>query len=254
VLPERHVRDWILDTLAWLLRELAGALPWPRPLLLPNDAFFPVSARLPPEERAARLFDCLARHVGPGAPRCEIAPLASLEPADTGLPLVFVAAEPEPAALFERGLGAGPHRIHYHPELLADPMRLVAILSHGLAHALLVRVQHEPPGGDEARDAVTDLAAVWLGAGVFLANSALSICRDEALLYEGLAVRCQGWLGQGDFAFALAVFLHVFPQPRAEVAAHLRPGPRLEFEGSRGLLARPEHRAALARVERLARW
>lgn len=67
-----------------------------------------------------------------------------------------------------------------------------------------------------------------LGAGVFLANSALSIRREEALLYEALAIRCQGWLGQGDFAFALAAFLHLFPQPggrRGRRSAD-RPAPR----------------------------
>lgn len=252
MLPERHVRDWILDTLAWLLGGMGGALPLPRPLLLPTHAHFPVPTDLPPVQRAEALFGCLQRGAGLAALRCAIAPQASAEMAPGDLPLVLVPVAPEPAAIFQRGFGAGcEHRIRYHPELLEDPMRLVAILAHGLAHALLIGVTGPPPGGEEAWDAATDLAAVLLGAGVFLANSALSIRREEALLYEGLSIRCQGWLGQGDFAFALAAFLHLFPQPGADVAGHLRTGPRLEFVRSQRLLAAPEHGAALRRLEAL---
>jgi hypothetical protein len=116
---------------------------------------------------------------------------------------------------------------------------------------LLTALTSPPPGGDAAWDAATDLAAVLLGAGVFLANAALSIRREEALLDEGLAIRCQGWPGQGDFAFALAAFLHLFPQPGVEVAGQLRTGPRLELGRSRTLLAAREHRAALRRLEAL---
>jgi hypothetical protein len=250
MLPERHVRDWILETLAWLLGALGSELPRPRPLLLPTDAHFPVPASLPPGARAEALFRCLQQRAGLAALRCSIAPQASLETAPGDLPLVLVPCEPEPAAIFQRGFGAaGVHRIHYHPELLEDPMRLVAILAHGLGHALLIRVAGAPPGGDDAWDAATDLAAVLLGAGVFLANSALSVRREEALLYEGLTIRCQGWLGQGDFAFALAAFLHLFPQPGADASGHLRTGPRLELARSRRLLA--GHGAALRRLEAL---
>jgi hypothetical protein len=250
MLAEREARDWILDTFDWLLRELRGEIPLPRPLLLPNDDFFPVPAALAPERRAEALFGCLLRHTGLSRLRCEVAPLASFEIGARGLPVVFVPLEPEPAATFARSFGgAAPHRIAYHPELHEDPMRLVAVLSHGLSHALCTTIRGDPPGGADAWDAATDLGAVLLGAGAFLANSAQRIAREEALLYEGLTIRCQGWLGQGDFAFALAVFLHLFPQPRAPLAAHLRLGPRLELERSGGLLARPEHRAALRRLE-----
>lgn len=256
MLPDPAAQRWIESMLAWLERALAPRLALPRPLVLPNDAFFPVRADLAPEARSRALFAQLARRVGLAELRCEIAPLLSLEPASPGSPLVFVPCEPEPAALFERSLAPGaPHRIHYHPELHADPQRLLAILAHGLAHALLAELGVTPPGDEASYDCATDLAALWLGAGVFLANAALVVAREEGLFYEGLEVRCQGWLGRGDFAFALALFCRRFGHAPATASQHLRLGARLEFERASRALAADEgalapHGTSLAVRER----
>jgi hypothetical protein len=250
MLPERHVRDWILETLAWLLGELRARLPLPRPLLLPNDAYFPVPRDLEPRRRAAALFACLHRHAGVRGLRCRLRCQRSSEPVSGPRPWIFVAASPEPAAIFVRSLDpAGRHTIEVHPELLDDPERLVAILSHALAHALLARSAGPPPGGENAWDAATDLCAVLLGAGVFLANSALRVCREENYLWEGLSIRCQGWLGPGDFAFALAVFLRLFALPPDAAEPYLRRGSRAELARARRLLRAAEYRRALERLE-----
>lgn len=250
MLPDREARAWILETLGWLARVHGGRLPAPRPLLLPNDAFFPVRRDLAPEARSRALFRHLQQHVGLPDMRCEIAAQPAYEPAPGDLPLVCVPVAPEPAAIFRRSFGgSAPHRIHYHPELHEDPTRLLAILAHGLAHAVLCERPGEPPGGADAFDCATDLAALWLGAGVFLANAALVVRREERLFFEGLEVRCQGWLGQGDFAFALAVFCRVYRHPLALARAHLRRGPRLELDAAAAGLARGEHADALRVLE-----
>jgi hypothetical protein len=240
VLPDAEAESWIFESLAWLAQRLHTIAPPPRPLLLPGDRFFPVPSALPAEERSQALFLELKRHTGLCHVPCEIESQTSFEPTPDDRPIVFVPAEPEPAAVFRRGFGSAPHRVAVHPELHADPMRLVAILAHGLAHAALATVPGEPPGGVDAWDAVTDLAALWLGAGVFLANAALVVRRQDLLFCEGLEVRCQGWLGPGDFALGLAIHSRLFEHAPAALRRHLRRDPRAAFDRATARLARPD--------------
>lgn len=147
-------------------------------------------------------------------------------------------AEPEPAATFRRGIGRG-HRdvVTWHPQLLAHPMALVAVLAHGLAHHLLEDARSEPPGGVAAWDPATDLVAVALGFGVFLANAAHVVAWEEGLHWEGISVRCQGWLSQREIAEALALFCHLHALPARPLRDHLDAGPWSHFRRAHRRLA-----------------
>ena len=58
--------------------------------------------------------------------------------------------------------------ISYVPALLKRPDHLIATLAHELAHYLLATARDSPPCEKEEREFLTDLAAVYLGFGVFL--------------------------------------------------------------------------------------
>ncbi len=65
-------------------------------------------------------------------------------------------------------------QITYHPRQLENPEAFVATMAHELGHYLMSASATCPPGGWELHELATDLTAVWMGFGIFMANSAKS--------------------------------------------------------------------------------
>jgi hypothetical protein len=88
---------------------------------------------------------------------------------DASLALAMIA--PQKHALGTFGVAGNRIAISYVPALLKRPDHLIATLAHELAHYLLATARESPPCEKEEGEFLTDLAAVYLGFGVFLANA-----------------------------------------------------------------------------------
>jgi hypothetical protein len=113
--------------------------------------------------------------------------------------------------------------ITYDPARLPDPVAFVAAMAHELAHYLVAEIPEPPPGGEEAHELATDLAAVFLGFGVFLVESAYSV-RSYSLgrFVHGWSVSRQGYLTELQLLFALAVFTVLVDEKPRNIAGHLK--------------------------------
>jgi hypothetical protein len=93
---------------------------------------------------------------------------------------------------------------------------LVAHFAHELARYLVESFETPPPGGADRYEPAVELAAVFMGFGVFMANSALATRRE---------------LNEGELAHALALFCLLRKLPADSVDpylnAHLRKHVRL---------------------------
>ena len=90
---------------------------------------------------------------------------------------------------------------------MCEPPRLVAHFGHELARYLVETLDEPPPVGALFHEPAVDIAAVFLGFGVFLANEA---ARDPR------------WsLNEGELVHALALFCHLRQIPEESVAPHL---------------------------------
>ncbi len=192
------------------------------------------------------LLEGIRSHSGSLARNVRIEAQRSSEAALLDLPMGVVLADPEPAATFRRAARpGGASTITYHPELLSRPGALVAILAHGLSHHLLANASSEPPGGVEAWDHATDLVAVALGYGVFLANASTLVTWEEGPTWEGPCALHQGWLSQSEVCEALALFSGLHRVPFRVFRRHLCPGARAHLRRHRRSLARSSHLQAL---------
>ncbi|WP_146180073.1 hypothetical protein [Opitutus sp. ER46] len=97
-------------------------------------------------------------------------------------------------------------QITYSPQLVHEPVALVATFSHELCHYLLATVKTEPPCGWKEHEPLTDLAAVHEGFGVFLCNSAFQFSQWTDSQYQGWKWRKQGYLTEAELGFALGVY------------------------------------------------
>jgi hypothetical protein len=89
--------------------------------------------------------------------------------------------------------------------LLADPVPLIGTLAHELCHVLLLgekRIDREAPD----MEPLTDLLTVFLGLGIFTANSAARFTQHDDGVKQGWSFQRLGYLSEPMFGYALAVF------------------------------------------------
>ena len=121
--------------------------------------------------------------------------------------------------------------------LLKDPLALVATVAHELGHVILLgrglmdrkMPDHEP---------MTDLLTVFLGLGVFTANSAGRFKQFQDDRSHGWSMQRMGYLPEEVFGYAPARFTVERGEDKPEWLRHLSTNVRAYFKRSRAWLAR----------------
>jgi hypothetical protein len=113
--------------------------------------------------------------------------------------------------------------ITYDPALLADEGALVATLAHEVAHFWLAGAKHSFPGGEPLHEHLTDLAAVYLGFGVFLANNARDYAAQQTELGHMWQYRHAGYLSERALVTALVITEHLAGRDPAAARPWLKP-------------------------------
>jgi hypothetical protein len=123
----------------------------------------------------------------------------------------------------ETPCAAGQHEvglIRLAANQLADPLGLVAVLAHELAHRLLIDRGLRKDDLDAAW--VTDLLPVYLGLGIFTANATLGEKAEHQGHHCSCTSHCRGYLNSGILGYALALFAWVRGERRPDWAKFLR--------------------------------
>jgi hypothetical protein len=226
--PPADVVDWLFDTFDWLLAEAGG---WARfekmRLVLPTPEFFPVAS-----DDARLADDMLAQIKLLADMRDWPVRLTMQEDAPTNEQMfgqiALGGARTKSAAGTFRGHGGNglSSEITYAPNLLRQPQSLVATLAHELGHYLLSTAKNEPPGGWEMEEPATDACAVFMGFGVFLANSSFHFGRTSGARWGGWRASQLGYLNEQTLAYALGLFLRLRGLDPQLALRHLTTNPR----------------------------
>ena len=139
--------------------------------------------------------------------------------------------------------------ITYNPSLSADPQQMVATFAHELAHYLTATAAEPPPGGWENWEFATDIAATFLGFGVFMANNAFSFNQFTDVDAQGWQSRRNGYLSEAEHCFALALFLLLKKIPIEEATRHLKPNLAKMLKKANGEIGDSEILRELSEVE-----
>ena len=241
-----EIEAWQIETWAWLLKNLGGVEDLAKsPIVQPTREFFP-HTDAEGHALAEHIFAAVKRHARmedwpcelvdqPYAPRAYVGGYVTLELVEGGSPLGTFSHDGRRAS------------ITYAPESLREPVVLIATLVHELAHYRLATLPGDRPGGAEALEFATDLTTVYLGFGAFGANCAFNFERFQSGLSHGWKSARQGYLGEREWVFSLAIFLILRGQPvetlRPLLKHHLYVDLRTAF---RSLIRRPSLLAALA--------
>ena len=182
-------RDWQFAAFSWLLRHCGGYAKFlETTLVLPTEEHFP-DRGMKGHAAVAALFHRARDHAGMADWPC----MVEREP-----------EEPEVSAIPADGI-----RVFTYKRGALDPVKLVAGFACDLSRYLIDTFDEPPPGGEAAREAMVELGAVFIGFGVFLANSSV-----RQASYQ---------LSEGELAHALALFCRLSDLAPEALDAHLNP-------------------------------
>lgn len=228
-LPPPEVRAWIETSMRWFVREF-GLKAARRPVALPTPAFCPQPFTGNRREiRALLTRVCRVMSVDPWFVIMRLFE----RPADREL----LAAPEQPFRLGQYWRLRDFSVVELDRAAAADPPMLAGIIAHELAHARLLgegRVGEDRFRERRHHERLTELLTVYLGMGVFRANSA----RPEADRPRGgpagsgrvggdheLAVR-SGYLTEPEWGYALACHARLRGETEPDWAGQLTPAMR----------------------------
>lgn len=210
------VRAWIEARSAWIVDQFGADRLRRTPIILPTAEFFPETYR-GTEDDARRLHAQVSQYMGVAADRTELQFFAE-------------ASQQVPSAYFERSsstLGlyqenSGKPLVWLERSQLADPFAIVATLAHELAHVHLLG-DRRLKGDETDHEPVTDLLTVFLGLGIFNANTTFHSKNYRAGHLEAWSVSTRGYLTEVEYAYAFALLARLRGEERPPWAKFLRP-------------------------------
>ncbi len=217
---EPELEAWHFQTWRWLIAGLGG-LDSLRgtALVLPTRAFFP-----PADDQGqgvvAHVFDRVKYLAGMGDVACDLVAQPAQPELRVAEHVSLHRQHAAPAGTF--GLQGNTPTITYDPDLENDPIKLVAVLAHELAHLRLAHFAQPLPGGRDANERATDLGTVALGFAVFGANCAFGFERFQDPITQGWRSARLGYLDEREWAFGLAVWLSLTGRDIAPAERYLK--------------------------------
>lgn len=246
--------EWLMACFAWLTREFGGVeRVRATPLVLPVINFFPAS-KLEGHDRALELFEQVKALCGMTEWQCDLVPgTRDRERKIATAHLLRHEGRPPPLGTF--GYADGRYYITYNPSALAQPLSLIATFAHELSHYLLHSAATKPPGGRELEEHATDLGAVFLGFGTFLANSAKNFSQFQTESEQGWQMQSQGYLSENALVTGLAIFVLLSGTDEKAAERDLKAYLRGPFRNAIAATRRmhPDLGAALATID-LVEW
>lgn len=179
-------KAWIETRLAWLGDQLGLDRLVESRILLPTDPCISLDGS---EGRARDTF-------------AEICKRMSINAADVDLEFIPHDLMHSVAGIYEQGQSRGQIRID--DSQLGDSQSLMATLIHELSHHVLMGGGLLSPDAPD-HEYVTDLLAVFLGLGIFAANSTIRETHSTVGRWHSWSVGKQGYLTAREYGYALAV-------------------------------------------------
>ena len=207
---------WHLDNFRWLLQEFGLAWFEKRQLVLPKAGYFKAEGKRD-HNFAVCIFDQVKAYCGLSDWEADL--VVDNNPLAVRPEISHAMIAPQKHALGTFGVTGNRIQITYVPDLLNRPEELIATLAHELAHYLLATARSQPPCADDEMEFLTDLTAVYLGFGVFLANARFNF----GGLTHGWRMARSGYLPEADLIFALSLFFGAKAADPAPALACLKP-------------------------------
>ena len=230
-----ETRRWIDHRWRWLTDQLGAERAWSAPVILPTPEFFPDDFDHTGLS-ALKIFERVCGYMEVESAAVEMTIYSDRNPVhdDHGLQTTT-------------GLHSvvdGTHRIGLEERTLADPLLLVATMARKVSRVHLLG-RDGTTAETEDLAPLADLAAVFLGMGVILANSVIRESISRSTGTAGWSMSRQGSLSMPMFGYSLARFADARNEVVPSWETELRPDVRSPFAAARRwLVENPEPRSS----------
>ena len=237
-LIEEDTSNWIIVAFEWALKNYGSDIFHNETILVtPSSKHFPEKMNSL-DEMVKYTFEQVRKYAGMENWPCRLeAQEDDINPV-VAPTIVLKGAPSGPAGTFQYSDEAV---ITYNTKLINRPESLVATFAHELAHYLSGVVKEPPPGGEEYWEHATDLTAIFLGFGVFLANSAFTFEQYTSVGSQGWSSSRQGYMTEQEIVYALAIFCVLKDIPVTEAVSYLDSHLRSYFKKCYRELHNSEH-------------
>lgn len=210
-------KAWIEDRMHWLALEFGVERLRKARVILPTDAFFPDAYDGGPEG-VHRMFRRVCGFIG-------------VDPEPIHLEFFTQRTYLRDAQGLQSGAAGtyqdegGRTTIRLNADKVSDPMTVVATLAHELGHVVLLgqgRISRDA----QDHEPLTDLITVFLGLGVFTANSCVRVRSERHAHGYNWSMSRLGYLSEEMVAYALALFAWIRGERNPAWLKHLTVNPR----------------------------
>lgn len=200
---DEETRIWIEQGMVWLCNEFGIVYVRNKRILVMSDEDFPVhydgstksayeTLKIVADQMDINFDDILLHFYSEGIPGQRTGML------ENGIEIDPEAHNDSSSGRYHGIFSDGKYHISLEEKNLHDPLRMVATLAHELAHVKLLGEYRM----DENSEHYTELATIIFGVGIFNANTAFRLQREERhWQYQQL-----GYLTQIQWGYALAVY------------------------------------------------
>lgn len=196
---------WVEEGFAWLIRNYGASTYFDETsLILPTRDFFKAPGGIG-HDAAQAVFDEVRAHMGMSDWPCELVRQDADPETHIATGLAVQGTEQSPGGTFS--YYGEQITITYSPELMKRPISFLNMLSHELAHYLLAADVENAPGGIDAHEVMTDLAAIYSGFGVIQLEGGMIAGGYQDAFEMGWQIGNLGYLSSEVRAFALALFV-----------------------------------------------
>jgi len=204
-----------IDCYKWLLENFGGTKFYKdAKLILPTKEFFPSKVNSN-ESAALTTFEQVKMHAGLQDWSCKLIAQKKDPNLVVAPTVVLNNFKQSPLGTFKGHKRRKKVKITYNPEIVSDPIQMVATFAHELSHYLTSTASDLPPGGKDNWEFATDICATFLGFGIFLANSAFNFSQYSSTGRgtQGWKTSRSGYLSEAEYSYALAIFLLLKDSP-----------------------------------------
>lgn len=227
---------WVEEGFAWLIRTYGAETYFVETtLILPTREFFKAPGGVG-HEAAQAVFDEVREHMGMSDWPCELVRQDADPETHIATAHAVQGVEQSPAGTF--GCDGEQVTITYSPELMKQPLSFLNVLSHELAHYLFAADFEHAPGGEDAHEVMTDLAAIYAGFGVIQLEGGMVAGGYQDAFEMGWQIGNLGYLSSEVRAFALALFVLTKDIDPSTADSHLSPDKGKPFPSALRMLDR----------------
>ena len=214
---EAEEKTWIEESMLWLIEEFGADKLSSVPVVLPTDEFFPEPFS-EDEDDVQALVDRVCGYMGVN-PDLVVLELFTDQnrKLQRSLPSYESSYDGAAGHYHKRG---GKFIVSLESSQVRDPMCLVATVAHELGHVRLLG-EDRVDSSCEYHELLTDLLTVFLGMGVFTANTVFSFRQWTGAFSQGWQTERRGYMTEEMFGYALASFAWMRSENNPAWSKHL---------------------------------